>query len=213
MPEDGEFVFEESADAKEDVYPPKEDSFLLSKAVSKFAKGRFLDLGCGSGIQGIYAAKAGRVNEVVFADIYDEPLRAAKTNLEKAFGKKVDEAGCMNGMAFAFVKTNLFSNLGGEKFDSISFNPPYLPTNSDEKLGGKINLAFDGGIDGRKTLDAFLDSFESHLNKGGVLLLLNSSLSNNEKTVEILKKKGFTVSIDGKADFFFEHLIAIVAEK
>ena len=42
-----------------DVYYPREDSFLLAKSVEKMARGDALDLGTGSGIQGITAALDG----------------------------------------------------------------------------------------------------------------------------------------------------------
>ncbi len=187
----------------EDHYEPQEDSILLAKAVERFAFGKFLDLGCGSGIQGIAAAKSGKTNEIVFADLNENALNAAKKN----FGEEKLQ------IKARFVKANLFSKLANEKFDVIAFNPPYLPTSREEKLSGSINLAFDGGKDGREVVDKFLQEFESHLNQKGILLLLNSSLSNNEKTIETLKQKNFEVEIVEKQDFFFEHLIVIKAWK
>ena len=43
----------------EDVYEPKEDSFLLAKAVQVEQGQEILDLGCGAGLVSIVAAKQG----------------------------------------------------------------------------------------------------------------------------------------------------------
>jgi methylase of polypeptide subunit release factors len=88
-----------------------------------------------------------------------------------------------------------------------------LPTEKAEKIEGHENAAYDGGKDGRKVLDRFLAAFEAHLAPGGILLLLNSSvsardgLSGNEETRMTLEKKGFKVEEVGNQAFFFEKLI------
>ncbi len=119
---------------------------------------------------------------------------------------------------FKFIQTDLFSNLP-LSYDTISFNPPYLPTAEEERLKGNINRAFDGGLFGRDVLDKFLKQFPSHLNEDGVLLLLNSSVSaedgesGNKITRKVLEKAGFKVSVVGKKSFFFEELAVFKAKK
>ena len=177
------------------IYVPSDDSLLLAAAVSKFARGRFLDLGCGTGIQGITASQNPNVTEVVFADVNPKAILAAKDNVSK---NDMGKPG-------TFIQTDLFSNLEGGRFGTIAFNPPYLPTEKDE------DIAWDGGRDGRKLTDKFLLEFEAHLEKRGTLLLLQSSLSGTEKTVKALEKKGFLVSNEGSAYFFFEELQVLKA--
>jgi len=101
------------------------------------------------------------------------------------------------------------------KFDYILFNPPYLPTTKSDKIKGKLNLALDGGKDGRKVLDRFLKEFDRYLKPGGKIYLVHSSLSNWEKTKMILKKKGFGAKILEEQAFFFEkiYLLRIVKKK
>ncbi len=192
------------------VYPPHEDSEMLADCVYANAFGIHLDLGCGSGLAGFAGLLNSKVTKVVFADIYDEPLETAKKNLLLVKNKKETE----------FVKTNLFSNLTG-KFDTISFNPPYLPTAEEEKIKGNLNKAFDGGLDGRLILEPFLKAVKNHLTEKGVLLLLNSSLSNsseyedknldgNEETKIKLEKLGFQVKVFEERKFFFESLQTMV---
>ncbi len=191
-----------------EVYEPQEDSFLLAKAARKFASGSVLDLGCGTGIVGITAAKNTKTGKVTFADISEKAVSLAAHNVhQNKVGKPVE-----------FVTSDLFSKIRG-KFDTLCFNPPYLPTEREEKLEGKLNKAFDGGKDGRKILDRFLREFETRLKPGGVLLLLNSSvsakdgLSGNRITREKLEKKGFTVEQVASERFFFEELVVLKALK
>ncbi|VVB70673.1 putative S-adenosylmethionine-dependent methyltransferase [uncultured archaeon] len=196
------------------VYPPHEDSEMLADCVYANAFGNYLDLGCGSGIAGFAGLLNLKVNSVVFADICEAPLKTAKKNsLLIKHKKKID-----------FIKTNLFSNLKGLKFDTISFNPPYLPTAEEEKIKGDLNKAFDGGIDGRLILEPFLKEVKSHLTEKGVLLLLNSSLSNsseyeeknldgNKESKIKLEKLGFQVKVFEERKFFFESLQTMVCRK
>ena len=148
----------------DDVYEPAEDSYLLAKWVEKFSKGKkVLDVGTGCGIQAIVAAKSG-AKEVVGIDKNPKAVENAKLNAKE------------NNVDCNFFVSDLFSDVK-EKFDLIVFNPPYLPTEKEEKLGGEINLAFDGGESGRETIDRFLKQYKRFLNKGGFALLLESSLS------------------------------------
>ena len=188
-----------------DVYSPQEDSELLADAARKYGFGDFLDLGCGSGVVGISASKNPLVKKITFADISKNALSCAKEN---ALRNNVKNE--------VFIETDLFSKIKG-KFDSIAFNPPYLPTSKQEKVKGLLNHAFDGGINGRKGLDKFLEKFETHLKPGGVLLLLNSSrsatgdLDGNSESKKVLEEKGFAVEAVFHRKFFFEELLVFKA--
>lgn len=46
-------------------YEPREDSKLLERYVRKYAKGSVLDIGTGSGIQAISAAKSRKVKKLL----------------------------------------------------------------------------------------------------------------------------------------------------
>jgi len=54
-----------------------------------------------------------------------------------------------------------------------------------------------------------LEQFPSHLNKGGVLLLLISSLNDEKEVKAILKKKKFSVFAVAEKKLFFEKLIVL----
>ncbi|MEM3841220.1 MAG: methyltransferase [Candidatus Micrarchaeaceae archaeon] len=166
------------------VYEPAEDSFLLEDAVIEYASGRFLDMGTGSGIQGIAAAKKGC--NVVFADINNRALECARNNAE------------LNGVKGEFVKSDMFKNIKG-LFNTIAFNPPYLASK------GKPNeIALDGGKMGRELIDLFICEFRKHLYDGGIALLLESSINKYEHDAE---RQG--ASIIRRRKFFFEEIVVI----
>jgi release factor glutamine methyltransferase len=111
-----------------------------------------------------------------------------------------------------YVVSDFFDGVSG-RFDAIIFNPPYLPTEYNERVDGKLNLAFDGGKDGRKVLDRFLSIFDEHLKPGGILLLLQSSVNGPVKTRRALERLGYKVDLLGREDFFFESIWVVRAVK
>ncbi|MEK6843207.1 MAG: HemK2/MTQ2 family protein methyltransferase [Candidatus Micrarchaeota archaeon] len=216
-----------------DVYDPHEDSFMLAKAAKELSFGKVLDLGCGSGIGGLLAIQNKKVTEITFADISDSALANARQNYEKNERIIAQSIGMPKGNqaiksnpkpnrlpkpngnpksnssskpnAF-FIKSNLFQKLENVKFDTILFNPPYLPTTNEEQLGGNINRAFDGGKNGRQTIAKFLLKFQQHLSQKGILLFLDSSLSDSIKTEKKLSSLGFKFEVLSLQSFFFEKL-------
>ena len=105
------------------------------------------------------------------------------------------------------------SPVKNRKFDVILFNTPYLPTEEDEVLDDTINYAFDGGLNGRKVIDLFLNEVGNHLNDNGIVQIIQSSLSGNEETLEKLDQLGFVSEIAAKEHFFFEDITLINAYK
>ena len=186
-----------------DVYEPSDDSELMVEAARKYAFGKVLDLGCATGVFGLASAKKNEVSAVVCADLNPAAVVLAKKN------------AALNGVErkMDFVETDLFSALKDGQFDVIGFNPPYLPTTPAERVHGTLNLAFDGGLSGREITDRFLSQFEKHLAPGGILILLQSSLSGIEKTVAILEKKGFAVERLPSKKFFFEEICVLAARR
>ncbi len=72
-----------------DIYEPQEDSFLLEKQVKKYALGRVLDLGTGSGIQALAAAKNKLVWEVVAVDINPDAVNFVGERANNSESKKI----------------------------------------------------------------------------------------------------------------------------
>src|SRR5271157_5382794 len=89
------------------VYLPREDSKLLAGAVEEYAFGKALDLGAGTGIQGIVAAMKGC--EVTFSDIDATAVACARRN------------AMQNNVAGKFIISDMFGNIK-DKFNTIIFN-------------------------------------------------------------------------------------------
>ena len=191
-------LFGLSLSISSEVYEPAEDSELLAFH-SRSLKGKILEIGTGSGLVSILNAKTNLSNEVLATDISPDALECARKNAESNSVRNI-----------SFLQSNLFEKIEG-KFDSILFNPPYLPTSKEERLQGPLNYAFDGGEDGRKTLDLFLEEFDKFLAPNGRLLLIQSSLNHMERTILILKNKGFEVQILDQKPFFFEIIYLLEA--
>lgn len=168
------------------MYKPREDSFLLEKYVKRLAKGRVLDLGTGTGIQAIAAAKSRKVSEVVAADIDKEVVCQCRLNI--------------NNKRIQFIVSDLFRNVK-EKFDTIIFNPPYLP--QDKNID---DSALYGGKKGFEIIARFFSKVNRYLNKNGIILIVFSSLTDKTKVDKIIKKSGFKFKELEKQHIFFEDL-------
>jgi release factor glutamine methyltransferase len=185
----------------DDVYNPAEDSFMLADAAAKL-RGGVLEIGCGSGFASLCCAKAARTNKVLGVDIAPQAVNCARDNAK------------MNNIKNAsFLSSDLFSRVPEKKFDAVIFNPPYLPTSGSDWIAGPLNHAFNGGKDGREVVDRFLARFDAFLRPGGVLLLVQSSLNDLEKTKKRLKGLGYSVRTIKQEKFFFERLYLIRAVK
>jgi len=171
------------------LYEPQEDSYQLEKEVKKYAFGRVLDVGTGSGIQ----AKAAltKSKDVTGVDLDKESLDYCKENHK--------------GIKFVF--SDLFSKVKG-KFDTIIFNPPYLP--QDE---GIEDIALYGGKKGHEVVERFLDDVSTYLSKDGIILLLFSSLTTKDKVDEIIARNLFDFKELSKEKHFFEELYVYKLEK
>lgn len=234
------------------IYEPQEDSYLLQEFVRKLASGRVLDLGTGSGIQAITAAKLKRVIKVLAVDINKDavkelnqlkekylfssrrsscsPLSRTKNSKNKLclIGKKSNLFSCKSShfvrdLAYAKqsissqdnfdlaeltkytkIKTkvsDLFSNLSG-KFDTIIFNPPYLPQDA-----GIEDAALYGGKKGWEISERFFNEAAKFLKPNGIILFLFSSYTNKPKIDEIVQNNLFESELLGSKKFdFFEEL-------
>ena len=182
------------------VYVPAEDSYLLADNLLIKEGQSVLEIGTGSGIVAMYASKL--TDEITVTDINFDACRLAEKNFR--------ENGIEN---IEILFGNMFEPVKNRKFDVILFNTPYLPTEDGEVLEDTINYAFDGGLNGRKVIDVFLNEVRNHLNKGGIVQLIQSSLSGNEETLDMLDKSGFIAEIAASEHFFFEDITLINAYK
>ena len=184
----------------ENVYIPAEDSYLLADNLQIKEGQSVLEIGTGSGIVAMYASKL--TDNITVTDINFDACELARKNFE---ANNIENIEILFGNMFEVVKNR--------KFDVILFNTPYLPTEDDEVIEDNINYAFDGGLNGRKVIDLFLNEVKNHLNDGGIVQMIQSSLSGNEETLDKLDKLGFIAEIAASEHFFFEDITLINAYK
>lgn len=169
-----------------EVYPGGEDSYFLIDCIKKVIRDKkihsALEIGIGSGIVSIELSKL--VDNILAVDINPKALETAKKAAENQGAKNI-----------VFTESDLFDKIDG-KFDLIFFNPPYLPGNDD--------LACEGGNRGQEIIERFLSKVKSHLNKGGIAIVILSSINQTES----LKKKYNLEEID-RIKLFFESLYCV----
>jgi release factor glutamine methyltransferase len=182
-----------------EVYEPAEDTYLLAKNLDIQRRDEVLEIGTGTGLIAVYTAQ--RTKNVVATDINEHAIKCA---LKNTISNKTYNLELRQG--------DLFEPVQGEKFDLILFNTPYLPTSEDEKLDDELNDAFDGGLDGRETIDKFIDEVTDYLKENGRVQLVQSSLSDNEKTLQKLEAQGFEAEITAREKCFFEEIVVITGK-
>ena len=178
------------------VYIPAEDSYMLAENLLIEEGESVLEIGTGSGIVAMYASRL--TDKVTATDINADALLLAENNFK------------LNGIEnIELLFGDLFEPVKSRKFDVVLFNTPYLPTDNDDVVDGDLNYAFDGGSNGRKVIDLFLNELPNHLNDGGKVQLIQSSLSGNDKTLDFLDRLGFVGEVAISEHFFFEDIVLI----
>ncbi len=168
----------------DDVYPPREDTFLLIDCVEPRKGQKVLEMGCGSGLLSLHCAKIGAV--VTAVDINLKAVACTLANFQR------------NGLQADVRSSDLFSNVDG-RFDLILFNPPYL-TGAGE---GELERSWAGGRDGIQILGRFLREAPGHLLPGGRMIVLLSTTMKKaplDKSLSAFKRR----RLCGKRLFFEE---------
>ncbi|MEU7469042.1 HemK2/MTQ2 family protein methyltransferase [Streptomyces sp. NPDC044984] len=166
------------------VYAPQEDTELLAGALSDEPVppgADVLDVGTGSGALAVGAARRGcRVTAV---DVSWRAVCAARLNALRA------------GVPVRVRRGNLFAPVRGESFDLILANPPYVPAPGGASLPRGAARAWDAGGDGRLVLDRICREAPALLRPGGVLLLVQSALSDPGLTIGQLRAAGTKAAV------------------
>lgn len=176
--------------AHRDVYDPCDDTFLLARVVQAEVRPgeRFLEVGCGTGLVSLAAARAGA--RVTCADVNPVAVETARHNARE------------NHLAVEAVEADLLAGLSGP-FDAVAFNPPYLPTMEDEHVEGVLDLAFDGGPDGNRVVLRFAHQLASLRPLPRVVWVVHSSLSDPGPLEDRMRGLGYAV--EEAADERFPH--------
>ena len=165
------------------VYRPAEDSLLLLDSISLGAGERFLEVGTGTGLIALHAARSARA---VATDANREAVRLARANARR------------NGLPLGVVLTHLMAGLRGP-FDVVAFNPPYLegPPRDD------LDRAWQGGHQGSDVSLRFLVDLERVLSAKGRAYLL---LSRANEAARLAAEARFHVRVVAAKRLFFEEL-------
>lgn len=172
-------------DEAPDVYPPSEDSILLIRSFDVVPGEKVLELGCGSGVVSLHCAKAGAV--VTAGDINPSAVVLTERNAEK------------NNLDIEVLLTDVYGSVEG-RFDTVVFNLPYLPVDDDLPLAE----AWSGGEDGLGPLPEILEGIPVHGNEGWRVIVVVSSLMDEEKLDGLLSP--YVVTVLGELPLFFEKL-------
>jgi release factor glutamine methyltransferase len=169
------------------VFRPRPDSWMLAAHLRAQMTGlpptpSVLDVCTGSGALAIAGAQAG-AGAVTAIDVSRRAVMSVRINAR------------LNGVRVRALRGDLLAPVAGERFDAIVSNPPYLPAEEHELPRRGQRRAWDAGADGRVLLDRICAEAPAHLNPGGFLLLVHSSVCGLEPTVERLEGAGLRVDV------------------
>ena len=175
------------------VYQPAEDSDLLATATVEAAHGRVLEVGTGSGwVAEQIATECGL--DVVGSDLNPHAARQARDRGVEG------------------VVADLCSAFHDDAFDTVCFNPPYLPTDPDNEWDDWMEHALSGGESGRELIEPFLTDVGRVLAPGGIVLLLVSSLTGYDEVLALAEDAGFNHEAVLEESFPFETLTVLRLE-
>ncbi len=154
--------------------------------------GEVLDLGTGSGVCAVFAARHAR--RVVAVDINRVAVRCATINAAlNGLGERIE---CRHG--------DLFAPLAGQRFDTIFFNPPFIfgvPASERDAAWRSIDVA-----------SRFAAGLDAHLApRGRAYLLLSTFGDACAQFVEELAGQGYELSVYAVRRFINERVTILEA--
>jgi len=157
------------------VFRPRSDAARLLDAVEPRIRGEVLDVCTGSGVLALSVAS--RAAGVTAIDASRLAVHAARLN------------SVLNRRRITVLQGDLLAPVAGRRFDVIISNPPYLPTPPDQPQT-RAAKAWNAGEDGRAVLDDLCATAPAHLNEGGEVVIVQSSLSGVQRTRTLLETAG-----------------------
>jgi len=178
-------------DVLPEVYNPSDDSFLLLKVVDGVTSDKsFLEMGPGTGLLSIHAAKLGA--RVTAADINPHAVECTIRNADR------------NGVRIDVIGSDLFEKVQGN-YDVIVFNPPYLPGSASSTSW--IERAWSGGDEGSEVAIRFLNEAWKHLSPGGSIFMILSSVGGLMSVLKSARERYDSEMLE-EQHMFFESIYA-----
>lgn len=149
------------------LIPRPDTELIVELALDRLATGaRLLDMGTGSGAIAVAIAHTRPDALVTALDVSEAALAVARAN------------AAANGTDVRFVRSDWFTALEGERFDTfdlIASNPPYIAAGDAHLAQGDLRFeptgALTDGADGLAALRTIVTGAGNHLAAGGWLLL------------------------------------------
>ena len=148
-----------------------------------------LDMGCGSGVCALFAARFAR--RVVAVDINPEAVRCTRINT--LLHQYEDRIEVLHG--------DLFAPLTGRRFDVVLFNPPFLhgePQNDADRAWRSTDVA-----------PRFAAALRSHLTPAGFALVLLSNYGGAREYISQFHRHGFATGVVAEREFINERLALV----
>jgi HemK-related putative methylase len=139
-----------------------------------------LDMGTGSGVGAVFAAR--RARRVLGVDINPEAVRSARIN---ALLHRVDDR-------VEVREGDLFGPVAGERFDRVLFNPPYFRREPRDLL--------ERAFFSTDVVERFAAGLRDHLAPGGQCLLLLASSGDEGALLNAFKLRSFSVETATRRD-------------
>ena len=135
----------------------------------------FLEVGCGTGVVALCAARAGA--SVTAVDINPEAAHCTIANATR------------NGLSIDVRVSDVFSAIEDTRFDVIAWNPPFLPGTASSPA----EAAFYGG-NNFEVIRKFAKEVKAHLNQDGVAYTILSGDIAIDRIESIFRENGLRVS-------------------
>jgi len=177
-------------DTADEVYNPSDDSYMLLRIVEVARGETFLEIGSGTGLVAIHAAKMGA--KVTATDVNPHAVELTRRNAAR------------NQAHIQVLQSDLFEKVNGY-FDVIAFNPPYLPGDSSSTTW--IERSWSGGEKGSEIPVSFLDQAWRHLAPSGRIYMVLSSLTGLTYVLKAAKERYESEMLEEQR-MFFESLFA-----
>ena len=193
----------------ENVLIPQPDTEILVEKAIEIAettqKNKILDMCTGSGCIAISLAKKINNVQITAVDISNSALNVANKN---AINNNVENK-------IKFINSDMFNNIE-EKFDIIVSNPPYIETETINKLEIEVqnepHVALDGGIDGLKFYKILANNAFEYLNENGYLLL-EIGYNQQESVTQLLQDTGKYKNIETIKDLGGNYRVVIARKE